>query len=84
MLKQLLEKANRKCEMSWKAYAYDPEKDNKLVDQSKKFDNIEDANRWKADYAKKHNKHIIEIVAEAVRVQTSFGSGKKKSRQYLY
>ena len=34
-IKQLLEKANRKCEMRWRVFAFDPAKDNELVHTSK-------------------------------------------------
>lgn len=65
MLKQLLEKANRKCEMRWRAYVYDPEQDNKLVKTSPDFDCIDCAMQFKRDYLANNCKHIVQIVAES-------------------
>lgn len=70
MLKQLLEKANRKCEMQWRAYAYDPEKDNELVKTSDTFDCIDCAMQFKRDYLAKHCNHIVQIVAESKSVKS--------------
>lgn len=65
-IKQLLEKANRKCEMRWRVFAFDPAKDNELVHTSKEaFDCIKMAGEYKMDLAKKHPDYIIEIIAES-------------------
>lgn len=65
-IKQLLEKANRKCEMRWRVFAFDPAKDNELVHTSKDaFDCIKMAGEYKMDLAKKHPDYIIEIIAES-------------------
>lgn len=65
-IKQLLEKANRKCEMRWRVFAFDPAKDNELVHTSKDaFDCIKMAGEYKMDLAKKHPDYIIEVIAES-------------------
>lgn len=65
-IKQLLEKANRKCEMRWRVFAFDPAKDNELVHTSKDaFDCIKMAGEYKMDLAKKHPDYVIEIIAES-------------------
>ena len=38
--RQLIEAANRKCEMRWKVLAFNPDEDNKLVKEFKDFDYI--------------------------------------------
>lgn len=69
-IKQLLEKANRKCEMRWRVFAFDPAKDNELVHTSKDaFDCIKLAGEYKMDLAKKHPDYIIEIIAESRRAK---------------
>lgn len=75
-LKELIKEANQIYEMRWKVLAFDPE-DNKLVHTSDIFDCIDGATKCKIDWKEKHPSHIVEIVAESVRVKTTFGSGKK-------
>lgn len=65
-LRQLIEAANRKCEMAWKVYSYNPEKDNELVDTSKAFDCIAAAQAHKRDILEKNPNYTVEIIAEAI------------------
>ena len=84
-IKQLLEKATRKTEMNWRVFAYDPEKDNKLVHTSKEaFPCIKMAGEYKMDLAKKNPNYIIEIIAESAQkneaktfVVVAYNNGKK-------
>ena len=64
-LRQLIEAANRKCEMAWKVYSYNPEKDNELVDTSKAFDCIAAAQAHKRDILEKNPNYTVEIIAES-------------------
>ena len=64
-LKQLIETANRKCEMAWKVYAFNPAKDNELAEESPVFQCIKKAAEYKREVAEKHPDYIVEIVAES-------------------
>ena len=63
--KQLVEAANRKCEMRWKVLAFDPTEDNKLVKEFKDFDCIDCAAAKKREYLEKNPTHIVEIISES-------------------
>lgn len=63
--KQLLEAANRKCEMRWKVLAFNPDEDNKLVKEFKDFDCIDCAAAKKREYLEKNPTHVVEIISES-------------------
>lgn len=63
--KQLLEAANRKCEMRWKVLAFNPAEDNKLVKEFKDFDCIDCAVAKKREYLEKNPTHIVEVISES-------------------
>ena len=71
-LRQLIEAANRKCEMAWKVYSYNPEKDNELVDTSKAFDCIAAAQAHKREILEKNPNYTVEIVAESAQKNEDF------------
>ena len=71
-LRQLIEAANRKCEMAWKVYSYNPEKDNELVDTSKAFDCIAAAQAHKRDILEKNPNYTVEIIAESSQKNEDF------------
>lgn len=64
--KQLIEAANRKCEMRWKVLVFNPDEDNKLVKEFKDFDCIDCAAAKKREYLEKNPTHIVEIISEAM------------------
>lgn len=64
-IKKLLETANRKCEMNWKVYAFNPAKDNELAEESPVFQCIKKAAEYKREVVEKHPDYIVEIVAES-------------------
>ena len=63
--KQLIEAANRKCEMRWKVLAFNPDEDNKLVKEFKDFDCIDCAVAKKREYLEKNPTHVVEIISES-------------------
>ena len=63
--KQLVEAANRKCEMRWKVLAFNPDEDNKLVKEFKDFDCIDCAAAKKREYLEKNPTHVVEIISES-------------------
>lgn len=62
--KQLIEAANRKCEMRWKVLAFNPDEDNKLVKEFKDFDCIDCAVAKKREYLEKNPTHVVEVISE--------------------
>lgn len=77
-VKQLVEAANRKCEMRWKVLVFDSEKDNELVDEFKDFECIDCAAMKKREILEKHPNRVVEIIAESVKTQKSSMSGINK------
>ena len=63
--KQLIEAANRKCEMRWRVLAFNPDEDNKLVKEFKDFDCIDCAVAKKREYLEKNPTHVVEIISES-------------------
>ena len=63
--RQLIEAANRKCEMRWKVLAFNPDEDNKLVKEFKDFDCIDCAVAKKREYLEKNPTHVVEIISES-------------------
>ena len=63
--KQLIEAANRKCEMSWRVLAFNPDEDNKLVKEFKDFDCIDCAVAKKREYLEKNPTHVVEVISES-------------------
>lgn len=82
--KQLLEAANRKCEMRWKVLAFNPDEDNKLVKEFKDFDCIDCAAAKKREYLEKNPTHIVEIISESKVQRNEAGKEIKVSNQRFY
>lgn len=85
--KQLIEAANRKCEMRWKVLAFNPDEDNKLVKEFKDFDCIDCAVAKKREYLEKNPTHVVEVISESraqrnedkeftIKLVTPFGKAK--------
>lgn len=85
--RQLIEAANRKCEMRWKVLAFNPDEDNKLVKEFKDFDCIDCAVAKKREYLEKNPTHVVEIISESkaqrnedkeftIKLVTPFGKAK--------
>lgn len=64
-IKQLVEAANRKCEMRWKVLAFNPDKDNELVGEFKDFNCIDCAAQKKRELLAKNPNYTVEIISES-------------------
>ena len=72
-LKELIESAkSQKSEMNWKVLAYDPEQDNKLVDEYKDFECFNQANMKKRELLEKNPKLIVQVMSESVQKNEAY------------
>ena len=82
--RQLIEAANRKCEMRWKVLAFNPDEDNKLVKEFKDFDCIDCAVAKKREYLEKNPAHVVEVISESINRKTEAGKEIKVGNQRFY